>query len=206
MDKLRALDRADFHQDLWGLSSRNPTVRSTSDRLRPPYVMPLPYLEPVNAPASRVYEVGFNKLPAAYQALLRTAPPGAPIPTGAMPEGYNYQGIFVPADKQPPEFVDAMKLLRLPLPYSVADSPQTGAHELVHVLVNRHPEVGKKVRTPEIGEALARFVAGEEPDRRTTKWEQQEAADIDPAIRALGGEIPPSMYQRVLQYLGLGGR
>ena len=57
--------------------------QSLSDRLRPPYRTPLASAEPATAGASRMLEVGYGRLPPAYQQALQAAP--GRVRVGMMP-------------------------------------------------------------------------------------------------------------------------
>ena len=147
--------------------------QSLSDRLRPPYRTPLASAEPATAGASRILEVGYGRLPPAYQQALQAAP--GRVRVGMMPpDDPDLRGIraaFGPGGFQDP-------------PTILAESPRTMTHELVHELTSRWGEPYDRA----IDEALAQMIGGEEgsPSRPYTRG---RAREIDAQIR--GGQTPP---------------
>lgn len=117
-------------------------MMSTSDRLRPPFKSPFPGLNPVSPEASRLAEVGFNRLPSEYQELLRSAP-SRNIDMGVMPPNFSDHGMTTTGDT--------------PFSAILADSPINAAHEFIHELSNRHNNPWHRDEE----EGLARVVAGQ---------------------------------------------
>lgn len=99
-------------------------LASVSDRLRPPYGSPVLGAIPAGAGPSRDLEVGFDRLPMAYQRALLAAPPRS-LQVGTMPSGHALGGFVAP--EQP----------GVPQATMLAENAPIMSHELVHELLRR---------------------------------------------------------------------
>jgi len=164
---------------------------SGADRLRPPYATPILGADPRTAGAATNAEVGFSRLPGAYQRAFAQMP-SKPLAIGAMPSGCNASGAT---------FDQGRSLL--------ADTPQTMAHELIHELGNRMAAADPGANRPWGGnteEELARLVAGDPVQLGASV--RQSAEEADAAMRQRFTPPAPnessSMIGALLRYLGIG--
>jgi hypothetical protein len=193
---MEELARLAKYLDLWRESSKNPDMKSMSDRLRPPYPMPLPWLEPANAGASRIFEVGFNRLPSGYQKLLKDTQAPSKVELGALAPEWSVRGLYTRPREGKEQIWDKMGLPRRMV---VAEDPQVAAHELSHVLRDLHPEVNKRV-PKDIEEVWARVVGQNPQQPETGRYPVAEAERLDRELRTLGGETQP-LLSRIKDYL-----
>jgi hypothetical protein len=162
-------------------------LRSGADRLRPPYAAPVRGLTPVTASASRDLEVGYGRLPGAYQRALQAAPVRE-TQVGTHAPGYTRMGVTVgPFEGEPAKLA--------------GDTAKTMTHELVHEQQGRWRSLPAMDRgpmlSPEVEEALARIVAGdvkgELGGRADTERAREQAGMEDVKIRARYPDpTPPS--------------
>lgn len=156
--------------NLWRSGSQSgKEISSVSDRLRPPYITPVPFARPANPRSALHLEQGFRALPAAYQKLIgeQTAEPIVDVGTRreglANPGSYispaplvnRFYNPFLPGEKSSSS--------ELPLRWMVGDSPRTLSHELIHALTER---LGLLMNR-ETNEILAGAVSG----APSTGWE-----------------------------------
>lgn len=138
----------------WAEGSQNPDVRSRSDRLRPPYVTPVPWADPKNIRSASELEQGYNSLPTAYRNLIQAAPQAPKVSVGGL-QGLNASGLYL----QDGELAAERRNAGIPVPAMMAEKPGSYAHELIHALIDRTPDL--KARTNSVTEEqLARHVSG----------------------------------------------
>lgn len=186
------MNRLDALIQIWKQGSRNPDNRSVADRLRPPYQTPVPWLQPQNAPASVNVEQGFNRLPSAYQNLMRETPPGTPIPVGTLqPDAWNVRGLFSRGRAEGDH--------GLPAQWMVAEDGRVASHEMIHALSARNQFVRDLV--PKFyEEQLARHIGGQPSglgNAAVPQYKDQtdipgKVAGIDSAL-TFTGDLPRSM-------------
>lgn len=186
-------------QALWSEASRNPDLTSLADRLRPPYVMPLPWLHPANAPASRIFEVGYNRLPESYRNLLLASPGTPSVSAGAQePERWNVAGLYAkPRGENPALWQQA----GVPFPMIVAEDPVSGAHELVHALADRYQAVRDVVPKGSYEEVLARMVAGDPYLPHHAPELIEDTKTIHAKLMQMGGKPSPGWLEALAQTL-----
>jgi hypothetical protein len=174
---------------------------STADRLRPPFITPVPGAEPNLSGASRDLEVGYNRLPLAYQRAVTAAPPRY-LRVGTMPEGYNAKGITT-EDVSAPTGWGA--------PTMIGDSAQTMAHELIHEWARRakpNPSGGPYHGAgldKESEEELARLVGGQEP-RRAGSLAVERAGEVDTGVKEKYDPQALGALHTLMRYLWSPGR
>lgn len=147
------------------MSPQKSEQQSGSDRLRPPYSTPLMNMEPVTAGASRDFEVGFNRLPGAYQRGLQSGTRPTAMAVGSMPSGYNLKGEV--------DFTGGTL---------IGDEAKTMAHELVHVLAKQMPYQPNPSRRITHEETLARYMTDTVDPRRPLSTHQRVGAENDNQI------------------------
>ena len=178
-------DQRAILQRLVDIGTALPTVdtMSSADRLRPPYMSPLRGATPANVGASRLFEVGFNRLPAEYQRLLREAPVN-PLSVGHLGSGWNVGGLLMPR--------------RTP-PVMLGESPQSMTHELIHELARRLNNPWNKG----VEEALSRHVAGDPSfvGRSYDVTDVDKARTLDATLTMQGALSP--LQRALAQLLGM---
>lgn len=167
-----------------------PNLGSTADVLRPPFASPLSWVHPLTADTSRMVSVGFNRLPQAYQNLLKqiqtqrkvlTVPTHHPVTQYSEPDPGNRGWFFNPAT-QPLETLQYMRDKNYPMPeqpWMAVDEPKTATHELIHALMSHQSWWERPPRNTE--EGLANVVAGTQGDmmRRISPAWREKLRELD---------------------------